>query len=82
MFATAIIAVQADVVTLHVPEAEDTVNMIGAAEIASMKQGACLINNARGTVVDLEALADALESGEFERERERECVCVCVCVNL
>jgi D-3-phosphoglycerate dehydrogenase len=39
--------------------------MIGAAEIALMKPGSFLINNARGTVVDLDALADALRSGHL-----------------
>ncbi|AWN37436.1 phosphoglycerate dehydrogenase [Methylobacterium radiodurans] len=56
---------QADVVSLHVPETEATANMIGAAEIARMKRGAYLINNARGTVVDLDALAAALASGHL-----------------
>jgi D-3-phosphoglycerate dehydrogenase len=51
-----------DVVTLHVPETPATRNMIGAAEIARMKPGARLINASRGTVVDLEALAEALKS--------------------
>jgi D-3-phosphoglycerate dehydrogenase len=51
---------QADVVTLHVPETPETVGMIGAAELALMKPSAVLINNARGTVVDVAALADAL----------------------
>lgn len=51
-----------DVVTLHVPETPATQNMIGPREIARMKKGACLINNARGSVVDLEALAAALKS--------------------
>ncbi|KAK1923061.1 putative d-3-phosphoglycerate dehydrogenase 2 [Papiliotrema laurentii] len=53
---------KADFVTLHVPEIPDTINMIGAQELAAMKKGAYLINNARGKVVDLGALADALES--------------------
>lgn len=52
-----------DVVSLHVPETPATHNMIGKAEIAAMKQGAYLINNSRGTVVDLDALAQALRSG-------------------
>ncbi len=56
---------QADVVSLHVPETEATANMIGAAEIARMKRGAYLINNARGTVVDLDALAAALRDGHL-----------------
>jgi D-3-phosphoglycerate dehydrogenase len=54
-----------DVVTLHVPETPATHGMIGAAEIAAMKRGAYLINNSRGTVVDLEALAGALRSGHL-----------------
>jgi D-3-phosphoglycerate dehydrogenase len=53
---------QADVVTVHVPETADTVGLIGAAEIALMKPNAVLINNARGTVVDMDALADALRA--------------------
>jgi D-3-phosphoglycerate dehydrogenase len=56
---------QADFVTLHVPEIPDTVNMIGKEELEAMKKGAYLINNARGKVVDLDALADALESGHL-----------------
>jgi D-3-phosphoglycerate dehydrogenase len=51
---------EADVVTLHVPETPATRGMIGAAEIARMKPDAVLINNARGTVVDLDALAEAI----------------------
>lgn len=51
---------QSDVVTLHVPETPQTQNMIGAAELAVMKQGAILINASRGTVIDIEALSDAL----------------------
>jgi D-3-phosphoglycerate dehydrogenase / 2-oxoglutarate reductase len=56
---------QSDVVSLHVPETPATHNMIGAAEIAAMKKGAYLINNSRGTVVDLDALAEALKSGHL-----------------
>ncbi|HUZ67954.1 MAG TPA: phosphoglycerate dehydrogenase [Beijerinckiaceae bacterium] len=52
-----------DVVSLHVPETPATHGMIGQAEIAAMKRGAILINNSRGTVVDLEALARALREG-------------------
>ena len=51
---------QSDIVTLHVPELPSTQWMIGAAEIAAMKQGAILINAARGTVVEIEPLAQAL----------------------
>jgi len=52
----------ADVVTLHVPETPQTLNMIGAAQLARMKAGSHLINASRGTVVDIDALAAALES--------------------
>src|SRR5690348_13119590 len=50
-----------DVVTLHVPETPQTNRMMGAEEIARMKPGARLINAARGTVVDIEALVEALK---------------------
>src|SRR5215467_8701130 len=50
----------ADVVTLHVPETRQTARMIDAARLGRMKPGARLINAARGTVVDIEALVDAL----------------------
>ncbi|MFT3695319.1 MAG: phosphoglycerate dehydrogenase [Kofleriaceae bacterium] len=52
-----------DFVTLHVPELPSTKNMIGHAELAKMKRGACLLNASRGTVVVIEALAAALQSG-------------------
>ena len=52
----------ADVVTLHVPETPQTWRMIGADQLARMKPGARLINAARGTVVDIDALTQALES--------------------
>ena len=56
---------QADYVTLHVPETPQTKNMIGPAELAAMKPGACLLNASRGTVVDIEALAAAIKSGRI-----------------
>ena len=56
---------QSDVVSLHVPETPETAGMIGAAQIAEMKRGAYLINNSRGTVVDLDALHDALAAGHL-----------------
>ena len=55
----------ADIVTLHVPELPSTKDMIGAKELATMKAGGILINAARGTVVDIDALAAALESGHI-----------------
>jgi D-3-phosphoglycerate dehydrogenase len=51
-----------DVVSLHVPETAETANMIGPAQLAAMKPGSYLINASRGTVVDIDALAAALES--------------------
>ncbi|MEW6099791.1 MAG: phosphoglycerate dehydrogenase [Pseudomonadota bacterium] len=52
---------QSDVVSLHVPETPATRNMIGAEQLAQMKPGSHLINASRGTVVDIDALVDALE---------------------
>lgn len=52
---------ESDVVTLHVPETAQTKNLIGAKQLAAMKKGAHLINAARGTVVEIGALAAALE---------------------
>lgn len=53
------------VVTLHVPETPLTQHMIGAAQLARMPSGAVLINAARGTVVAIDALVQALESGHL-----------------
>ena len=50
-----------DIVTLHVPETPQTKDMIGAAQLERMKPGSHLINASRGTVVDIDALAAALE---------------------
>ncbi len=52
----------ADIVTLHVPETPQTAGMIGKAEFAKMKKGARFINAARGTVVDIDALTEAIRS--------------------
>lgn len=51
-----------DVVSLHVPDTEQTRYMIGPEELAAMKKGGMLINAARGKVVDIEALSALLES--------------------
>ena len=56
---------QSDVVSMHVPETAATQGMIGRAEIQAMKPGAFFINNSRGTVVDLDALAEALREGRL-----------------
>ena len=55
----------ADIVTLHVPETPQTRDMIGAAELRSMRRGAVLINASRGTVVAVEALAQVLCEGHL-----------------
>jgi D-3-phosphoglycerate dehydrogenase len=52
----------ADVVTLHVPATPQTQRMIGGPQLALMKKGASLINASRGGVVDIEALACALDT--------------------
>ncbi len=54
---------EADVITLNLPLTPETKNMIGAKELASMKKSACIINTARGGIVDEAALADALRKG-------------------
>ncbi|BCA93392.1 MAG: phosphoglycerate dehydrogenase [Halomonas aquamarina] len=56
---------RSDVVSLHVPDLPSTRWMIGAKEIAAMKDGAILINAARGSVVEIEPLADAIKAGKL-----------------
>lgn len=53
---------QADVVSLHVPDLPSTKNMMRAEQFAQMKKGGIFINAARGTCVDIDALADAIKS--------------------
>jgi D-3-phosphoglycerate dehydrogenase len=55
----------ADVVTLHVPETAATFQMIGGPQVERMKPGAGLINASRGTVVEIDALAAALQAGRL-----------------
>lgn len=56
---------QCDVISLHVPVLPETVNMIGARELAMMKKNALVINTSRGEVLDQKALAAALENGQI-----------------
>jgi D-3-phosphoglycerate dehydrogenase / 2-oxoglutarate reductase len=56
---------RSDIVTLHVPQTPQTAMMMGAAQLAKMRRGTALINASRGTVVDIEALADSLRSGHL-----------------
>jgi D-specific alpha-keto acid dehydrogenase len=55
--------VESDVVTLHLPLNPETHHLIGRREIATMKQGAVLVNTGRGALVDTDALVVALEDG-------------------
>ncbi|MCK0162802.1 phosphoglycerate dehydrogenase [Marinobacter sp. S6332] len=54
-----------DVVSLHVPETPATKYMFKAEQLAQMKPGSILMNASRGTVVDIDALADSLRSGKL-----------------
>jgi glyoxylate reductase len=56
---------RADVVSLHVPATPETADLIGHEELRAMKSHAVLVNTARGTLVDAEALAAALLNGEI-----------------
>ena len=56
---------EADVVSLHVDGRKDNTLIIGAAQLAKMKPGALFLNLSRGHVVDVEALAEALQSGRI-----------------
>ncbi len=57
----------ADIVSLHVPETAQTKNLINKTNLKYFKKGAILINYARGEVVDLPALAKALQAGDIKR---------------
>lgn len=56
---------QADFVTLHVPDTDNTRNMISVRELQAMKAGAYLINASRGKVVDIPALGEAIRQGRL-----------------
>lgn len=57
----------ADIVSVHVPLNADTANLLGAAELRLLKPGAVLVNTARGGLIDLAALEDALAERRPER---------------
>ena len=56
---------QSDFVTIHVPDLPETRNLISGIQLAQMKTGSYLINNARGSVVDIPALIKAVQSGHL-----------------
>jgi D-3-phosphoglycerate dehydrogenase len=56
---------ESDVVTLHVPATDGTANLIGGRELGLMHGGAMLLNNSRGSVVDIDALSEALHGGHL-----------------
>lgn len=55
---------ESDVITLHAPGIESNYHMIGAEQLARMRRGAVIVNAGRGSLVDTNALIDALESGQ------------------
>ncbi|MBX3364157.1 MAG: phosphoglycerate dehydrogenase [Phycisphaeraceae bacterium] len=56
---------KSDVVTVHVPDSPGTKGLLGRSELARMPRGSFVINNARGSVVDLEALAASVREGHL-----------------
>lgn len=56
---------QSDIISLHCPQTAETEKLINAETLAKMKDGAMLVNTARGGLVDENALVDALESGKL-----------------
>ena len=56
---------RSDVVTLHVPKTPETIDLIDSEAIAAMKDGARIVNCARGELVDLDAVEAGLESGKL-----------------
>ncbi|CAG8636845.1 4671_t:CDS:2, partial [Acaulospora morrowiae] len=56
---------RSDFLSIHVPETDETINMIGLEEINKMKKGSYLINASRGTVVQIPALVKGLQSSQL-----------------
>lgn len=56
---------QADVLSIHAPQTPDTIDLIGARELALLPQGAVVINTARGRIIDIDALEAAMRSGHI-----------------
>ncbi|KAI0157377.1 putative 2-hydroxyacid dehydrogenase [Xylariaceae sp. FL1272] len=56
---------ESDIISVNVPLNANTKHLIGALEIARMKDGVVIVNTARGAIIDEQAMADALESGKI-----------------
>jgi D-3-phosphoglycerate dehydrogenase len=56
---------RSDLITIHLPKTPETINWIDASALAKMKQGVRIVNCARGELIDLEALEEALDSGHI-----------------
>ena len=57
---------RSEVVAVHAPATPETEGMIGAAQIAALRDGALFVNTARSTIVDMDALYDAVASGRID----------------
>ncbi|MCD8325281.1 MAG: hydroxyacid dehydrogenase [Lachnospiraceae bacterium] len=57
---------ESDIVSLHAPELESTWHIVNEKSLSTMKDGAILINTARGSLVDEDALANALRTGKLK----------------
>jgi len=56
---------RADVLSIHAPLTDETRGMIGAAELSLLPPGAIVVNTARGAIIDIAALTDALKAGRI-----------------
>ena len=56
---------ESDILSIHLPAAEDTFHLIGEENIKKMKDGVLIVNTARGSIVDEKAVADAMKSGKI-----------------
>ncbi len=56
---------QSDVISFHAPSTADTFHMVNQASLAQMKDGVILINTARGSLLDTQAILDGLDSGKI-----------------
>ena len=56
---------QSDILSIHTPQTPDTIDMIGARELALLPEGAVVVNTARGRIIQIDALEAALRSGHI-----------------